>query len=61
MSDTAGIGVLTAFAAGIVSFLSPCLMALVPGYVSYVAGSTVGGLPNGVIDTAAPKSVLSGI
>jgi cytochrome c-type biogenesis protein len=35
---TSGIGLATAFAAGVVSFLSPCVLPLVPGYVSYVAG-----------------------
>lgn len=34
-------GLLTAFAAGMVSFLSPCVLPLVPGYVSYVAGRSV--------------------
>lgn len=29
---------LTAFAAGIVSFLSPCVLPLVPGYVSFMSG-----------------------
>ena len=29
-----------AFAAGIVSFLSPCVLPIVPGYVSYVAGDS---------------------
>jgi len=38
MSDIATVGVLAAFAAGIVSFLSPCVLPLVPAYVSYVAG-----------------------
>jgi cytochrome c-type biogenesis protein len=33
-----GIGLLTSFVAGIVSFLSPCVLPLVPGYLSYVAG-----------------------
>lgn len=33
-----GIGLVTSFAAGIVSFLSPCVLPLVPAYVSYVAG-----------------------
>ena len=28
------------FMAGLVSFLSPCVLPLVPGYVSYIAGST---------------------
>jgi len=34
----AGVGVLTAFAAGVVSFLSPCVLPLVPGYLSAVTG-----------------------
>jgi cytochrome c-type biogenesis protein len=38
MSEIASVGILTAFAAGIVSFLSPCVLPLVPGYVSYMAG-----------------------
>jgi len=36
-----GIGLLAAFMAGAISFLSPCVLPLVPGYVSYVAGYTV--------------------
>ncbi len=35
---TAGVGVLAALAAGIVSFLSPCVLPLVPGYLSAVSG-----------------------
>ena len=35
-----GVGLLTAFTAGIVSFLSPCVLPLVPGYVSYIAGQS---------------------
>jgi len=38
MSHLSVIALLTAFGAGIVSFLSPCVLPLVPGYVSYVAG-----------------------
>jgi cytochrome c-type biogenesis protein len=41
MPEIAGIGILTAFLAGIVSFLSPCVLPLVPGYVSYVAGRSL--------------------
>lgn len=36
--DIAGIGILAAFLAGAISFLSPCVLPLVPGYVSYIAG-----------------------
>jgi cytochrome c-type biogenesis protein len=34
----AGVGVLAAMAAGLVSFLSPCVLPLVPGYLSAVTG-----------------------
>jgi cytochrome c-type biogenesis protein len=33
-----GVGVLAAIAAGVVSFLSPCVLPLVPGYLSAVVG-----------------------
>lgn len=41
MSGLSGIGLLTSFGAGVVSFLSPCVLPLVPGYVSYVAGGAL--------------------
>ena len=34
-------GVLAAFLAGVVSFLSPCVFPLVPGYLCYMAGASV--------------------
>ena len=40
MPEISNIGVLTAFVAGAISFLSPCVLPLVPGYVSYVAGES---------------------
>jgi cytochrome c-type biogenesis protein len=39
--DLSPIGILIAFAAGIISFLSPCVLPLVPGYVSYIAGGSL--------------------
>ena len=39
MLDISGISVITALAAGAISFLSPCVLPLVPGYISYVAGA----------------------
>tara|TARA_R100000365_G_scaffold2735_1_gene8524 strand:+ start:949 stop:1692 length:744 start_codon:yes stop_codon:yes gene_type:complete len=39
--EISSIGVATAFAAGVISFLSPCVLPLVPGYISYVAGRTI--------------------
>lgn len=34
-------GLLTAFVGGIASFLSPCVLPLVPGYLSYIAGGAI--------------------
>ena len=31
---------LVAFGAGLISFLSPCVLPLIPGYISYISGST---------------------
>ena len=41
MLDISGIGLAAAFAAGLVSFLSPCVLPLVPAYLSYVAGRSL--------------------
>ncbi len=35
---TAGVGIFAALAAGVVSFLSPCVLPLVPGYLSAISG-----------------------
>jgi len=40
MSLTA-LGLLAAFVGGILSFLSPCVFPLVPGYLSYLAGTSL--------------------
>jgi cytochrome c-type biogenesis protein len=48
-SDAAtGVGVPLALAAGLVSFLSPCVLPLVPGYLSTVIGVTPTDLKDGV-------------
>jgi cytochrome c-type biogenesis protein len=38
MDSASGIAIPVAFGAGLVSFLSPCVLPLVPGYISAVAG-----------------------
>ena len=35
-----------AFAAGLISFLSPCVLPLIPGYISYISGSSINELVN---------------
>jgi cytochrome c-type biogenesis protein len=41
MLESGSIGFATAFGAGVISFLSPCVLPLVPGYLSYVAGASL--------------------
>jgi cytochrome c-type biogenesis protein len=42
MNAASGIGIPVAFGAGLISFLSPCVLPLVPGYISAVAGGEPG-------------------
>ncbi|MCK4710301.1 MAG: cytochrome c biogenesis protein CcdA [Gammaproteobacteria bacterium] len=42
MIELSVIGALSAFGAGLISFLSPCVLPLVPGYISYIGGQTLG-------------------
>ena len=35
------IEILVAFGAGLISFLSPCVLPLIPGYISYISGSSL--------------------
>ena len=53
------LAVLLAFAAGVVSFASPCVLPLAPGYLSYVTGLTgaeIAGEERGGTTTVAVKS-----
>ncbi|MPY76146.1 MAG: cytochrome c biogenesis protein CcdA [Alphaproteobacteria bacterium] len=60
MSSPPDIGILIAFGAGIVSFLSPCVLPLVPGYVSFVAGRANMQKPAGIAAASRlPALVLS--
>jgi len=53
------LALLLAFAAGVVSFASPCVLPLAPGYLSYVTGLTgaeIAGEERGGTTTVAVKS-----
>ena len=41
------VTLLTAFVAGVVSFLSPCVLPLVPGYISFISGMSLEDLSKG--------------
>ena len=36
------INLIIAFGAGLISFLSPCVLPLIPGYISYISGESLG-------------------
>jgi cytochrome c-type biogenesis protein len=40
MSDASSVGLLAAFGAGVLSFLSPCVAPLLPGYLALISGTT---------------------
>lgn len=40
--EASAVGLAAAFGAGVISFVSPCVLPLVPAYVSYVAGQPLG-------------------
>lgn len=42
------VGILVAFTAGILSFLSPCVLPLVPSYLSFITGMSLEDLQEGV-------------
>ncbi|MGA7672429.1 MAG: cytochrome c biogenesis protein CcdA [Nitrolancea sp.] len=43
MADAASLSLFAAFGAGVVSFVSPCVAPVVPGYLSLISGITVDG------------------
>jgi len=51
---TSSISLVTAFVAGLVSFVSPCVLPIVPGYLSFISGVNVAQFKG----EAAPAHVL---
>jgi cytochrome c-type biogenesis protein len=41
VSEPAGLGLVVAFAAGLLSFLSPCVLPLVPSYIGFLTGMSL--------------------
>ncbi|MBP7073687.1 MAG: cytochrome c biogenesis protein CcdA, partial [Clostridia bacterium] len=41
------ISLILAFSAGLLSFLSPCVLPLVPAYITYITGSAIADLNTG--------------
>lgn len=56
--DNVSIG--AAFAAGVVSFLSPCVLPLVPGYISFVSGLSLDELYRGADSKLMLRKAVAG-
>jgi cytochrome c-type biogenesis protein len=56
MTNGAGITFWIAFWAGVLSFASPCVLPLIPSYVTYITGLTFGQLREGHL--SAPRRML---
>src|ERR1041384_7360808 len=52
------VSVLYAFGAGLFSFLSPCVLPLVPGYISIISGFSLDQLTSEQKDSSLMRSVL---
>ncbi len=58
MPPAANVSMVYAFAAGLLSFLSPCVLPLVPGYVSLLSGAVAEGLPGATEEKSGARSLL---
>lgn len=55
------ISIFTSFIAGVLSFLSPCVLPLLPGYLSFISGESIDTLSSGDKKTAKAKVILGAV
>lgn len=55
------VSLLAAFGAGFLSFISPCVLPVVPGYLSFVSGSTMEELSRGQATAGRRWTIMSDI
>ena len=48
------VSLLAAFAAGVLSFISPCVLPLIPGYLSFISGVTLEEMRGTTVGPAPP-------
>ncbi|MFY9315397.1 MAG: cytochrome c biogenesis protein CcdA [Burkholderiales bacterium] len=56
--ESSTIGAVTSFAAGAISFLSPCVLPLVPAYMSYVTGQSLAPAGGGRVQSSRANAAL---
>ncbi len=58
-ADLSNLALPAIFLAGVVSFFSPCVLPLVPAYVSYITGESIDGSGNGAVSARLPALIMS--
>jgi len=58
MDSSIGFAIVTAFVAGLLSFLSPCVLPLVPGYISIISGFSLDQLKGKALDSSLKRAVM---
>jgi len=58
MDSSIGFAIVTAFFAGLLSFLSPCVLPLVPGYISIISGVSLDQLKGRTQDASLKRAVM---
>jgi|SRR5688572_4175501 len=58
MDSSIGFAIVTAFVAGLLSFLSPCVLPLVPGYISIISGFSLDQLKGKAQDASLKRAVM---
>lgn len=53
------VTILAAFGAGLLSFISPCVLPLIPGYLSYVSGLSLDEMRGGAVPVAAGGAAVA--
>jgi cytochrome c-type biogenesis protein len=55
------VSLISAFAAGIASFVSPCVLPLVPGYISYISGVSIDQLRQAQTESTRRNVILTSL
>jgi cytochrome c biogenesis protein CcdA len=53
------VTLLAAFGAGLLSFISPCVLPLIPGYLSYVSGLSLDEMRGGAVVTSGGAAIAA--
>src|SRR3989442_10594497 len=56
--STTNISLVAAFSAGLLSFVSPCVLPLIPSYISYITGLSIEQLTDSTVRSKFKKTIV---